>query len=1020
MTQTAPVADRLTWTDLRESCRGVVAPRRWATTLRHPGRALQEMIGDGPLLALLVLFGLNAVDELDRTGFGILLPNIRDAFGLSNAGVLTMLALIGLGSLLLQLPIAWWADTGNRIVITLLGALVWAAFSIMTGAAVALWMLVVARIGSGIGAAVVAPTHNSLLSDYYAVDRRPAVFSFHRAANVVGQFAGPLLAGALAYSFGWRTPFFLFAIPTVLLVIVGTRMRDPVRGAQERRASGASAAAVETEEPTASFGEAWRLVWKVDVLRRIWYATPFLAVSFIGFVALASLLYEEVYQLNELERGYLAALVEPFQLLGLAVGARLGTRLFLRDPALVFDFLKWVALVCSALAAVFALSPALWMTVVANIALTTILAILLPGLLATLSLAIPARARAIGFSISSWWAIPGLLLLPAIGWVSDTFGTRQGMLIMTPVLAVGGLMIASGGKVIRRDITDVWNSSAARSQALVDRAAGRSKLLVVHDLNVGYGGMQVLFDVNMEVAEGEVVALLGTNGAGKSTLLRAVSGVTEADFGAVILDGRDITHAPPSEIARLGVGQVPGGAAVFPSLTVRENLRTAGWLLRRDPERLRRRTEQVLASFPVLAERLDEPAANLSGGQQQMLGLGMALLGEPKLLVIDELSLGLAPVVVGQLTELVREVAAAGTTVLLVEQSVNIALQLATTAYFMERGRIRFSGPARELLERPDLLRAVFLEEVAPPAAPRTVTGRPTPARVDGTAPVLSLEGATRRFGGVVAVDDVTFDVAPGEVVGLIGQNGAGKTTIFDLICGYQPLDGGTIRLGGADLVDASPAARARLGLGRTFQGGRLFPGLVVAEAVAVSLDRSVDVRDPVSDALRLPAAYDSELVVHARVDELLGLFGLEPYRDVFVADLSTGTRRIVELACVVGHQPSLLLLDEPGAGVAQREVEALGGLLLRIRDELGCGIVLIEHDMPLVSSVADELVALEAGSVISRGAPAQVLSDPLVVASYLGQDRSVVERSGPGSGADPDTATATDTATDTATMEHE
>ncbi len=1020
MTSTAPPADRLTWEDLRESARGVVAPRRWAATLRHPVRALQDMIGDGPLLALLVLFGLNAVDELDRTGFGILLPNIRDAFGLSNAGVLTMLALIGLGSLLLQLPIAWWADTGNRIVITLLGALVWAAFSVFTGLSVAIWMLVVARIGSGIGAAVVAPTHNSLLSDYYAVDRRPAVFSFHRAANVLGQFAGPLLAGTLAYFFGWRTPFLVFAVPTVLLVIVGTRMRDPVRGAQERKAAGASAAAIETEEPTASFGEAWRLVWKVDVLRRIWYATPFLAVSFIGFVALASLLYEEVYQLNELERGYLAALVEPFQLVGLAVGARLGTRLFLRDPALVFQFLKWVALTCSALAAVFALSPALWMTVVANILLTTILAILLPGLLATLSLAIPARARAIGFSVSSWWAIPGLLLLPAIGWISDTFGTRQGMLVMTPVLAVGGLMIASGGKVIRRDIDDVWRSSAARSQALVDRAEGRSKLLVVHDLNVGYGGMQVLFDVNMEVAEGEVVALLGTNGAGKSTLLRAVSGVTEADFGAVILDGRDITHAPPSEIARLGVGQVPGGAAVFPSLTVRENLRTAGWLLRRDADRLQRRTEQVLGSFPVLAERLDEPAANLSGGQQQMLGLGMALISEPKLLVIDELSLGLAPVVVGQLAELVREVAARGTTVLLVEQSVNIALELATTAYFMERGRIRFSGPARELLERPDLLRAVFLDDTGPAAAaPAASAVRATGDR-DSAMPALRLEGVTRRFGGVIAVNDVTLDVAPGQVVGLIGQNGAGKTTIFDLICGYQPLDGGRILIGDRDLGDSSPAARARLGLGRTFQGGRLFPGLIVSEAIAVSLDRTVDVRDPFSDALRLPAAYDSELAVAARVDELLALFGLEAYRDVFVADLSTGTRRIVELACVVGHQPSLLLLDEPGAGVAQREVEALGGLLLRIRDELGCGIVLIEHDMPLVSSVADGLVALEAGSVISSGAPAQVLSDPLVVASYLGQDRSVVERSGPGGAApEPGTpmtavATATDPEPDT------
>ena len=153
------------------------------------------------MFPLLILFGLNAVDELDRTGFGILLPNIRDAFGMSNTGILTLVGLTALGALLLQLPIASCADRGNRVFITLLGAVVWAVFSLFTGAATAVWMLVLARTGTGIGRAVVDPTHNSLLSDYYAVDRRPAVFSFHRAANVLGQFIGPLLAGALAAAF---------------------------------------------------------------------------------------------------------------------------------------------------------------------------------------------------------------------------------------------------------------------------------------------------------------------------------------------------------------------------------------------------------------------------------------------------------------------------------------------------------------------------------------------------------------------------------------------------------------------------------------------------------------------------------------------------------------------------------------------------------------------------------------------------------------------------------------------------
>ena len=993
---------RISAEDLRESVRGIVSPRRWAATLAHPIRAVGEVAGSGPVFALLILFGLNCVDELDRTGFGILLPNVRDAFGMSNTGILTLVALTMLGAFLMQMPIAVWADRGNRVFITLLGAATWAAFSIMTGLSTAIWMLIVARAGAGIGRAVVDPTHASLLSDWFPVDRRPAVFSFHRAANVLGQFLGPLLAGGIAYLTDWRVPFLVFAVPTVILVVLGTRMKEPIRGAQERRASGASDEVVETEEPIPSFAESWRLLWKIEVLRRIWYAVPFLAVSLIGFVSLASLLYSDVYRLDELQRGYLAAVVEPFQLLGLAVGARLGTRLFLKSPALIFRLLRWVSFIAAVLAAGFAYAPNIAVAVVFNILLTADLAILLPGILATLSLAIPARARAVGFSVASWWAIPGLALLPLIGWIGDNWGTRLGMLVMTPILLVGGLMISSGGSVIQRDIEDVWKSSTARSQALLERRAGRSKLLLVRDLNVGYDGLQVLFDVNMEIAEGEIVALLGTNGAGKSTLLRAITGITEADFGAVIFDGRDITHAPPNEIAALGVASMPGGAGVFPGLSVRENLRSAGWLVRRDRPELDARTAEVLEVFPVLAERLEEPASNLSGGQQQMLALAMALLSRPKLLIIDELSLGLAPVVVGKLAELVRDVAAGGTTVLLVEQSVNVALGMAGTAYFMERGRVQFSGPAEELLNRPDLLRAVFLaESVAAAGANDGGTGngtgsdaRPAPPPI-GAGPALELVAVTRRFGGINAVDQVSLSVAPGEIVGLIGQNGAGKTTILDLISGFQPLDGGRILLNGHDLSHLSAAQRARHGLGRTFQGGRLFSGLTVAETVAVSLDRSVAVKDPINAALRLPAAHDSEVAIGRRVRPLLERFGLMSYRDSFTSELSTGTRRIVELACVVGHQPSVLLLDEPAGGVAQKEVEQLGALLGRIRSELGCAMLVIEHDMPLVAGLADRLVALETGAVIAEGTPTDVLADPRVIASYLGDDHLAVARSG-------------------------
>ena len=992
---------------------GMFVPKRWWSNVTHPRRSMQQIVGDGAIYPILVLFALNAVDELDRTGFGILLPNIRDHFGMSDSGILALVALTTFGALLLQVPIAIAADRGNRVRLAIMGALAWGVFSFATGLATTVWMLVLVRSGGGIGRAVNDPTHGSLLSDYYSVDRRPAVFSFHRGANAVGSFIGPLFAGYLAANWGWRAPFFVYAIPTVVIVFFALRLREPIRGAQERRAMGASQEAIDTEEPVPSFAEAWRLVWKVEVLRRIWYAIPFLAVSLIGFVSLAGLLYDRVYHYSEFQRGVLASVVEPFQLVGLLVGGRIGTRLIMKDPASVFRFLRWVAFAAAFFALGFALAPNIVLTVISNILLTSSLAILLPGLLGVLSLAIPARARAVGFSVASLWVIPGLVLVPFIGWISDHWGIRLGMVSMCPILLIGALQISAGGAVVKRDIDDVWTGSAARSQALFLRRQGRAKLLLIRHLQVFYGPVQILFDVTMDIGEGEVVALLGTNGAGKSTLLKAISGVVEADFGAVIFDGRDITHAPPDEIAAHGVTQMPGGHGTFGSLTVAENLRTACWLRRQRPRRaeVAAAIDQVLDTFPALRDRLAEPAANLSGGQQQMLALAMSLLTQPRLLMIDELSLGLAPVVVEQLAALVRDVAAAGTTIIIVEQSVNIALTLADTAYFMEKGQIRFSGRTAELLERPDLLRSVFLAGVTSSTVGADTLAAEGTEGTEGTngddtgstgaepsgerAVVLATSELAVSFGGIRAVDEVSLSILDREIVGLIGPNGAGKTTLMDLISGFTAADGGRVELGGRDVSRLSPPGRALAGLGRSFQDARLFGGLTVAETVAVALERFVSVKDPISPMLRLPAAVESEYRVAQRVAELIELFGLGAYADSFISELSTGTRRVVDLACVVAHSPSVVLLDEPSSGIAQRETEALAPLIRRLRDELGCAVIVVEHDMALLARIADRLIALESGSVIASGTPNEVLAHPRVIESYLGNTAELIARSG-------------------------
>ena len=366
--------------------------------------------------------------------------------------------------------------------------------------------------------------------------------------------------------------------------------------------------------------------------------------------------------------------------------------------------------------------------------------------------------------------------------------------------------------------------------------------------------------------------------------------------------------------------------------------------------------------------------------------------------------------VVEQLLGVVRSLRDRGTTVILVEQSVNVALTVADTAYFMEKGEIRFHGPTAELLERPDVLRSVFLQgaaaglasngsasngAVVPAEASRPATAANTEVANPRSA-ALVVDSASVSFGGIRAVSDVSFSVAPGEVVGLVGPNGAGKTTLLDMVSGYLAPDSGRITLDGVDITDARPHRRAAMGLGRSFQDSRLFPSLTVEEVLLVALERWLDVRDPLNAAFRLPAYVDSEHAAHHRVDELIELLGLQAFRDKFVGELSTGSRRVVDLGCVLAHAPTVVLLDEPSSGIAQREAEALAPLLLRIRDELDASLVVIEHDMALISSISDRLVALDQGQLITAGTPAEVLAHPAVIESYLGGDAAVIGRSGP------------------------
>jgi branched-chain amino acid transport system ATP-binding protein len=982
-------------------------------TPRSPRRFFDEASGGEALYPLMVLVGMRLTEQLDASVFGIVTPDIQKEFHLSYGAIGALVGIALVGGLLLTVPLAYNADRLRRVALCVAGAALWTFFGFATAFAFTTLALVIVRLGGGVGRAVITPTHNSLTSDWYPPQVRVSSFSLQQIGVAIGAALGPLIGGALAQIFNWRVPFIVFSIPALVFVIMGFWMREPGRGHWERAAAGADAAVVNTDEVPPSFAESVRILWQVGTLRRIWYALPFLAASFIGLVTLTSLFYANQFGLDDFQRGIVTALAEPAQILGVLAGIPLATKWLVKDPGLALRMLAVIGTIIGAAWVVFALSPWLWLAVAMHVTITGLAAILTPGIFAVLSLAIPPKVRSMGYSLAALFIAPGAIALYIVLAIADSYGLRAGLIIEAPIFVIGAWILASGSFYTRSDINRVWNSTAAQAEVMLKRQQGEVKLLLVRNVDVSYDNVQVLFGVNLEVDEGEIIALLGTNGAGKSTLLKAIAGLVEATNGAIVFDGRDMTYAPPNETAARGVVLFPGGQGVFPTLSVADHLRLASWLQRKDQAAVEAATEHVLELFPVLRDRLSEPAGNLSGGQQQMLALGMAFIERPRLLMIDELSLGLAPSIVEQLLAIVRDISAQGTTIILVEQSVNLALTIAETAYFMEKGEIRFHGPTRELLERDDVLRSVFLEGAAkgmvadvtkePPATvPATVAHVDQPhSNGHSDTPIrLGIDGVSKRFGGLAALTDVTLEAHAGEIVGFMGPNGAGKTTLFDVVSGFLDADRGTIIIGeGTDAVDVthlSPAARSRLGLGRSFQDGRLFPNLTVKETVAFAFERHLEARDPIGSALRMPWVSDTEYEVDANVERLLELLGITDFRDKLLRELSTGSRRVVDLACVVAHGPSVLLLDEPSSGIAQREAEALGPLLLRIREQTGASLLVIEHDVPLLLSIADRVIALDLGEVIAQGDPESVVHDPRVVSAYLGTTEAAIARSGP------------------------
>jgi ABC-type branched-subunit amino acid transport system ATPase component/MFS family permease len=672
----------------------------------------------GGVLMFVVLGLLVSFDQLTLNAVQTLEPELRHTFHLSSGSVVFISTASGLFYALGAVPLGWLADRMKRVPIVGVASLLGAIFTAACGLAVNSFMFFWMVCFTGITKANNIAVHPPLLADNYPIGIRARMSAVINLGSQVLGNVSPILVAAIATfaggTEGWRWAFVVLGLPVVFIAIAAFFMKEPTRGQYEKDDVLGEVVDDDSANAQPSMEAAFARLKKIATIR-----TSIAAFSALGFgvFALGSLqvLYvnDTLHVTNLLHRGLLLSLAGwaavPFLF---PVGAYFD-RAYRRDPARALVLVGALILPSAIFTPLQVSTTSQVWFVIWGIPQAVLTACAFAMVTPVLQAVCPYRLRGLGTAM-------GVIYVVFIGgfaggiladFFTNAFGVRAAVILLgVPTSVIGGLLLMNGARYIRHDLSLVVEELLEEQDEYRKRhdRMEETPALQVVNVDFSYGQVQVLFDVNFEIRHGETVALLGTNGAGKSTILRVISGLEVPERGVIRLDGRNITYVSPEQRVRLGIVQLPGGKGVFPSLSVHQNLLISARLGAANKSEIAGRIDRVLEIFPELAERDKQLARSLSGGQQQMLALARVLIHEPEILLIDELSLGLAPIVVQRMLEIVDELKARGQTMIIVEQSLNVALAISDRAIFLEKGEVKFEGPARELLERDDLARAVF------------------------------------------------------------------------------------------------------------------------------------------------------------------------------------------------------------------------------------------------------------------------------------------------------------------------